>query len=215
MARKKNNTSELDAAQKQSTPLAQRLSELISNTNELKEYLGCSIQAINQYKSGESRPSLENLYKIADFYGVSTDYLLGRTETPTIDEDIQKAIETTGLSEKAVRHLNTIKNKKFSLHEPLSTERLSAISILISDALFNKVIDDTISLKHLSNVMMESEYMSIAPLHKKNVEPFVSQHVYYYDFRKYLIVQRFFRILDAIALQDIESDLDDEDEDPL
>lgn len=109
MGRKKNNTSGTDVEVKQSTPLAQRLSTLITDTNELKEYLGCSIQAINQYKLGISRPSLENLCKIADFYGVSTDYLLGRTETSNPDPKIQEICEYTGLSEHAVSVLHTIK----------------------------------------------------------------------------------------------------------
>lgn len=145
MARKKNNTSELDAAQKQSTPLAQRLSEVISNTNELKEYLGCSIQAINQYKSGESRPSLENLCKIADFYGVSTDYLLGRAKSPTIDEDIQKAIKTTGLTEEAITHLNSIKREDLSSTEP---DTLTILSFLILNEKFQHAL---VSLAEIQN----------------------------------------------------------------
>ena len=73
MGRKSSATSGMNVAEKQATPLAQRLNELITDSNGLKDFLGCSIQAVNQYKLGISRPSLENLCKIADFYGVSTD----------------------------------------------------------------------------------------------------------------------------------------------
>ncbi len=102
MGRKKNATSEMDVAEKQSAPLASRLSGLITDSDALRKYLDVSAQAINQYKLGISRPSLENLCKIADFYNVSVDYLLGRTGTKTVNEDIQGACKTTGLSENAI-----------------------------------------------------------------------------------------------------------------
>ena len=108
MGRKKNNTSELSAEKKQLTPLAQRLSELITDTNSLKDYLNCSIQAINQYKQGTSQPSLDNLQKIADFYDVSIDYLLGRTDVKKPDITIQAICEYTGLSEEAATKLKSI-----------------------------------------------------------------------------------------------------------
>ena len=34
------------------------------------------------YESGEREPTLSNLIRMADFYGVSIDYLAGRTDTP-------------------------------------------------------------------------------------------------------------------------------------
>lgn len=40
----------------------------------------CSV--ICNYERGLHNPSLDTLIRIADFYGVSTDYLLGRTEFP-------------------------------------------------------------------------------------------------------------------------------------
>jgi transcriptional regulator with XRE-family HTH domain len=33
---------------------------------------------MNSYRQGEALPVAENLLKIADYFGVSTDYLLGR-----------------------------------------------------------------------------------------------------------------------------------------
>lgn len=105
MGRAKNPTSLMNVAEQQNTVLAKRLSGLITDVSELKDYLGVSPQAINQYRLGVSRPSLENLCKIADFYKVSTDYLLGRTETKTTEEDIAVAVKTTGLSENAIEKL--------------------------------------------------------------------------------------------------------------
>lgn len=42
--------------------------------------LGLSQQQYQQYESGKYQPDFETLIKIADFFDVSIDYLLGRTE---------------------------------------------------------------------------------------------------------------------------------------
>ena len=108
MGSNKNSTSKMDVAEKMHTPLAQRLYALITDANALKDHLGVSIQAVNQYRLGLARPSLENLCKIADFYNVSTDYILGRTEEPSADPDIQKACSATGLSGNAIVRLHKV-----------------------------------------------------------------------------------------------------------
>lgn len=48
--------------------------------------------------------------KLAEYYGVSSDYLLGLSETPSIDEDIQVACKVTGLSGEAIHCLQAIAN---------------------------------------------------------------------------------------------------------
>lgn len=132
MGRKKSPTSDMDVREKQLTPLARQLSELITDANALKEHLGVTMQAVNQYKLGLARPSLENLCKIADFYGVTTDYLLGRTKTRTINEDVATAIKTTGLSETAIKKLCHLRSNP---HE-WADERAKAILNENSNRLF-------------------------------------------------------------------------------
>lgn len=41
---------------------------------------------ISMYERGEREPSFEFVEQIADFFDVSTDYLLGRTDTPSQEE---------------------------------------------------------------------------------------------------------------------------------
>ncbi len=40
------------------------------------------VRAYQRYEYGEREPQLSTLIRIADFYGVSLDYLAGRTDTP-------------------------------------------------------------------------------------------------------------------------------------
>lgn len=106
MSRKKSSACGLDVAEKQALPLAKRLSALVTDVGELKDYLGVSVQAVSQYLLGICKPSIENLAKIADFYQVSTDYLLGRTAVPSSNPNVKDACCYTGLSQKAADQLH-------------------------------------------------------------------------------------------------------------
>ena len=43
----------------------------------LSELCGLSSDAVRRYERGEAEPNLKSLVQIADFFEVSTDYLLG------------------------------------------------------------------------------------------------------------------------------------------
>ena len=53
--------------------------------NSLEETLGYSRNTI--YSMKNKKPNAERLQEIADYFNVSTDYLLGRTENPNIAKD--------------------------------------------------------------------------------------------------------------------------------
>ena len=65
--------------------------------NSLEEKLGYSRNTIYNLKN--SKPSTERISEIADYFNVSTDYLLGRTDNPAIagggsePDDIDKIID--------------------------------------------------------------------------------------------------------------------------
>ncbi|NBI68721.1 XRE family transcriptional regulator [Pseudoflavonifractor sp. 60] len=50
--------------------------------NTAKE-LGISLKTYCRYEAGEREPNASVLVRMADFYGVTADYLLGRTEERT------------------------------------------------------------------------------------------------------------------------------------
>lgn len=72
---------------------ASRLKELRINKGisqlGLAEILGMSQQAIGKWETGKATPDYENLKKLASFFNVSTDYLLGNNPTnpPKMDND--------------------------------------------------------------------------------------------------------------------------------
>lgn len=72
---------------------------------ELAEHIGVTRQSVSSYLTGKTSPSMQGMGDIADFFGVSVDYLLGRTCARSNSDDIRTVCEYTGLSEKAVEKL--------------------------------------------------------------------------------------------------------------
>ncbi len=68
--------------------------------NQLEEKLGFSQNYIYSMKKGN--PKVENLQKIADYFNVSTDYLLGRTDNPRIASNEQNDPAVDNLTQQAI-----------------------------------------------------------------------------------------------------------------
>lgn len=59
---------------------------------ELAKYLGVAPQTVYKYEKEINEPDLKTTSKIAEYFNVTTDYLLGRTDIPDIlNEPIQIA----------------------------------------------------------------------------------------------------------------------------
>lgn len=52
------------------------------NQTQIAEMLGMSQTGYSKYETGENDVPTEVLIKLADFYGVSIDFLLGQTNNP-------------------------------------------------------------------------------------------------------------------------------------
>lgn len=67
-------------------PFPERLKEARKRRNlkqrEVAEQLQMAAHSYQQYEGGDRRPNFETLVVLADFLEVSTDYLLGRVDTP-------------------------------------------------------------------------------------------------------------------------------------
>ena len=48
--------------------------------SQMAEILGCSKSVYSRYERSERQPDIDTLCKIADYYKVSLDYLVGRQE---------------------------------------------------------------------------------------------------------------------------------------
>lgn len=53
---------------------------------EIADFLGTSQTMYARYERGANELPIRHLIKLADYYGVSTDYILGRTDNPDINK---------------------------------------------------------------------------------------------------------------------------------
>jgi transcriptional regulator with XRE-family HTH domain len=71
---------------------------------ELSAKLGISRAALSHYETNRREPDYNTLQKIADFFEVSIDYLLGRTDDPkrTMDHDVRDFVDSLELSDERI-----------------------------------------------------------------------------------------------------------------
>lgn len=95
--------------------ISNRLNELIDRKNEedfnsskTKQAKDMDIpyQTFIKYVKGKAECPATNIIKIAQYYNVSTDYLLGLTDEPTNNEEERAVCNYTGLDSKAVKTLH-------------------------------------------------------------------------------------------------------------
>lgn len=72
---------------------------------QLAEKLGVKKQSVSNWENDNIMPSVETLKKAADFFHVSTDYLLGREEK---GENSIQAIDVTGLTPRQLEHIRLL-----------------------------------------------------------------------------------------------------------
>lgn len=65
---------------------------------EVAEQLGVTQQTYAYYELGQRKPEQQTLIRLADFFEVSADYLLGRTENPSPINDRSAASFAPGVS---------------------------------------------------------------------------------------------------------------------
>lgn len=93
---------------------AKRLRELMTDhkttQKELADIVGTTRQAISQYADGSVQPNIEKLYKIASYFGVSSDWLIGKNDIKSPDTDSIGINEITRLSDGAIEVLKSYGN---------------------------------------------------------------------------------------------------------
>ena len=72
---------------------------------EVAEGIGITQQTYGRYENGARRPDLEIIERMAVFFEVSADYLLGLKNVRTPDYNIQAASGVTGLSQETIEHI--------------------------------------------------------------------------------------------------------------
>lgn len=108
-------------------PTYEKIKELADkrgiSLTKLEEDLGYSRNTL--YKLKSQKPNAERISEIADYFNVSTDYLLGRTDNPAIVKDDTIAGYTSDDLRKMAENAKTFDGK------PLTEEDIDAIQNII------------------------------------------------------------------------------------
>ena len=91
--------------------------------NTLEERIGFSRNSLYSWKNSEPKP--KKLNAVADYFNVSTDYLLGRTDNPAIANNDTIAGYTSDDLRKMAENAKTFDGK------PLTEEDIDAIQNII------------------------------------------------------------------------------------
>lgn len=127
-----------------------RINELLAINNvkqkELAAYLSISDNIVSYFVKGTRVPNTEQIIKIANFFNVSSDYLLGLTDAKTTkDTDLRAIVDYTGLSEECIKEIspgiseNLYANEcAYILNQLFSTKEGQTITHRIFDMLSHK-----------------------------------------------------------------------------
>lgn len=141
---------------------AKRLKELRLRKDLSLKKLACDLdvtaQSLSLYETGQRTVNIDLLKKISEYFGVSSDYLIGLSDAATNDVDLKAVCDYLGLYEGAALRLQQINKrlqKKDSKHQcPQTTNECykQCLNIFINEYLDDfliEILDDTIDLFYL------------------------------------------------------------------
>lgn len=100
---------------------------------ELSKKLNVTSQALSQYELGKRIPDAEMIIRIADFFDVSVDYLLDRTNERITVDNMKAILASDSAFARALDKLTTRKELQelFKVTKDLSRERVEQIIRII------------------------------------------------------------------------------------
>lgn len=123
------------------------------NQTDFSKQIGLSRAIIIKLENGETKGyKTDILKKYSDFFGVSTDYILGLSNLKTKDEDIKMISGYTGLNEESLQVLNDMNTQLSPEHE----RWIATLNAIIHNPNILYVISDIIYHKKLYGVLEES-----------------------------------------------------------
>lgn len=125
------------------TRLRELMRERETTQRKLADAVGVRPQTISLYATGQSYPDVNGLRRIAEYFEVSADWLLGLVDAQTTNPYQRAAIDSLGLSDKAIRYLMVINEIEKDLPQKSGmTARLTLLSDLLSNPLFDIMLGE-------------------------------------------------------------------------
>lgn len=164
---------------------ADRLSDLIEedgkSLRQIAKECKMSYSSLSKYQNNSQTPDANSLQSIADYFNVTTDYLLCRTDVRRPDATLQAINKQTGLSERAIMILQRSATQDLTgmeledVVQRLPLDGCMILSKIIESPLFPEMIDEISSLLALSDqeadaIMLDDERQQLAELFKSKAK---------------------------------------------
>lgn len=176
---------------------------------DIASKIGITRQTLSAYEKNQSKPDYETLKKLAQFYNVSTDYLVGLEEGTT--HNYQYIIRETGLTEKAITLL-----QKFNKKAGFKFE-IFAINQILQNATDNPfliLLAKYAAVPHVREKdFKDEEYKKLLPFFSRKIyihdpyemdngESLFHETVHIDDFLYYQLIREFYSFLEKIKNDD-------------
>ncbi len=121
--------------------------------------IGISRASLGYYENGDRKPDIEILMKLADYYHVSCDYLLGVSKVKKADSTIQSIALKTGLSENVINKLCYYKERM--------TKFTDSLNIILKSPNFENALSEV--KKYMDAVKLTDELTKIRQKRREEV----------------------------------------------
>lgn len=130
---------------------------------QLAEHLNVAVSTLSQYENDKRHPNFDILCDIADYFNVTTDYLIGKSNSPTNTNKIFDLIDSDlhGMSyEKLINKISNHLKSMYEVHDQKSIEILYRIYDSVA----------SISVDHQQNMISHNmEHMLNNHMNQKEV----------------------------------------------
>lgn len=106
--------------------IAELRKDMYLKQKDLAQYLSVSVATISHYESGVNQPDMGTVIRLADFFGVSVDYMLGRTRMKIDWKEITREVS---LSNGKKTSIDQIMSDFMSLSDQSQCEMLSLLAL--------------------------------------------------------------------------------------
>lgn len=167
--------------------IAEKKQESGLNHKEIAAALGIGDGTLSEWCSDNKTASIDALPKIAEYFNVSADWLIGLSDVRTRNESIQAINESIGLSTKAILKLNIDKDSQ-------SNSYIDFLNAFIEHNSFKNLAE--LVYTYLNHVGHKSEKMplDLADMGIDAYDLTIDSHV----FLKTILTEYFFNIVDSI-----------------
>ncbi len=164
----------------------------------LADEIGVTKSTISLYEMGDNVPDAKTIVKLAEFYNVSTDYLLGLINIKSSNIDFQGIHRKTGLSEKAIETLTKQKYIK-GYTDPKETV-YQEISFIIEHKDFPELIKEIHFINNIGENLCNKSGKKIEEIMVETSGGLRMPYNHAVKYFKQNIIDNFRKILDDITL---------------